>query len=96
VGLARPNKTSLIAENGMLPVYSCGTRSGHVQKDKQNSPTSGHYDYKRNPLYLGSLILGRRFAIGGRSWWICGSNDPDSRTLIAGHRWRRALLRRRS
>lgn len=43
--------------------------SGHVQKNEQLA-TSGPYAHTRNPLYLGSLILGAGFAMAARSWWI--------------------------
>ena len=32
--------------------------------------TSGPYAYTRNPLYLGSLLIGIGFAIAARSWWV--------------------------
>lgn len=43
--------------------------SGHVRKNEALS-TSGPYAYTRNPLYLGSLMIGIGFAIAARSWWI--------------------------
>jgi len=69
--LARPTRNSLIAGTlTLLPgLVLRGLASGHVQKDKQLT-TSGPYAYTRNPLYLGSLIMGAGFAIAARSWWI--------------------------
>ena len=32
--------------------------------------TSGPYAYTRNPLYLGSLLIGIGFAVAARSWWV--------------------------
>ena len=32
--------------------------------------TSGPYAYARNPLYLGSLLIGIGFAVAARSWWV--------------------------
>ena len=32
--------------------------------------TSGPYAYTRNPLYLGSLLIGVGFAVAARSWWV--------------------------
>jgi steroid 5-alpha reductase family enzyme len=32
--------------------------------------TSGPYAYTRNPLYLGSLVMGLGFALAARSWWV--------------------------
>ena len=46
-----------------------GIASGHLQKNEQLA-TSGPYAYVRNPLYLGSVILGSGFAVAARSWWI--------------------------
>lgn len=43
--------------------------SGHVRKN-ETLATSGPYAYTRNPLYLGSLLIGIGFAIAARSWWI--------------------------
>jgi protein-S-isoprenylcysteine O-methyltransferase Ste14 len=43
--------------------------SGHVRKNEALA-TSGPYAYTRNPLYLGSLLMGIGFAIAARSWWV--------------------------
>ena len=43
--------------------------SGHVRKNEALA-TSGPYSYTRNPLYLGSLLIGIGFAIAARSWWV--------------------------
>jgi protein-S-isoprenylcysteine O-methyltransferase Ste14 len=43
--------------------------SGHVRKDEALA-TSGPYAYTRNPLYLGSLLIGIGFAVAARSWWV--------------------------
>jgi protein-S-isoprenylcysteine O-methyltransferase Ste14 len=43
--------------------------SGHVRKN-ESLATSGPYAYTRNPLYLGSLLIGVGFAIAARSWWV--------------------------
>jgi protein-S-isoprenylcysteine O-methyltransferase Ste14 len=43
--------------------------SGHVRKNEALA-TSGPYAYTRNPLYLGSLLIGIGFAVASRSWWI--------------------------
>lgn len=45
--------------------------SGHVRKNEALA-TSGPYAYTRNPLYLGSLLIGVGFAVAARSWWIGG------------------------
>ena len=43
--------------------------SGHVRKNEVLA-TSGPYAYTRNPLYLGSLLMGVGFAVAARSWWV--------------------------
>jgi protein-S-isoprenylcysteine O-methyltransferase Ste14 len=43
--------------------------SGHVRKN-ESLTTSGPYAYTRNPLYLGSLLIGVGFALAARSWWV--------------------------
>ncbi|HKV81650.1 MAG TPA: isoprenylcysteine carboxylmethyltransferase family protein [Candidatus Sulfotelmatobacter sp.] len=43
--------------------------SGYVRKNEALA-TSGPYAYTRNPLYLGSLLIGIGFAVGARSWWV--------------------------
>lgn len=43
--------------------------SGHVRKNEALAIT-GPYAYTRNPLYLGSLLMGIGFALAARSWWI--------------------------
>lgn len=43
--------------------------SGHVRKNEALA-VSGPYAYTRNPLYLGSLLLGIGFAVAARSWWV--------------------------
>lgn len=45
--------------------------SGHVRKNEALA-TSGPYAYTRNPLYLGSLLIGVGFALASRSWWVGG------------------------
>lgn len=45
--------------------------SGHVRKNEALA-TSGPYAYTRNPLYLGSLLIGIGFAVAARSWWVGG------------------------
>lgn len=43
--------------------------SGHVRKNEALA-TSGPYAYTRNPLYLGSLLMGIGFAVVARSGWV--------------------------
>lgn len=69
--LARPSWLS-IAIGVVIVVPGLLTRamaSGHVRKN-ESLATSGPYAYTRNPLYLGSLLIGVGFAVAARSWWI--------------------------
>ncbi len=69
--LARPTWRS-IAVGAVLIVPGLLIRtlaSGHVRKNEALA-TSGPYAYTRNPLYLGSLLIGIGFAVAARSWWI--------------------------
>jgi protein-S-isoprenylcysteine O-methyltransferase Ste14 len=68
---ARPSWTSLVAG---LAVASIGLliralASGQVKKDRELTMT-GPYAYVRNPLYLGSILLGIGFAVAARDIWI--------------------------
>src|ERR1700684_206355 len=69
--LARPAWRSL-ALGAILVVPGLLVRalaSGHVRKNEALA-TSGPYAYARNPLYLGSLLIGIGFAVAARSWWV--------------------------
>lgn len=69
--LARPTWQS-IAIGAILIVPGLLIRalaSGHVRKNEALA-TSGPYAYTRNPLYLGSLLIGIGFAVASRSWWV--------------------------
>ncbi|MGA7219296.1 MAG: isoprenylcysteine carboxylmethyltransferase family protein [Candidatus Sulfotelmatobacter sp.] len=43
--------------------------SGYVRKN-ESLAMSGPYAYTRNPLYLGSLLMGLGFCVAARSWWV--------------------------
>lgn len=43
--------------------------SGHITKNDALT-TTGPYAYTRNPLYLGSIVIGAGFAIAALNWWI--------------------------
>jgi protein-S-isoprenylcysteine O-methyltransferase Ste14 len=69
--LARPTWRS-IAVGAIVIVPGLLIRalaSGHVRKNEALA-TSGPYAYTRNPLYLGSLLMGLGFAVAARSWWV--------------------------
>jgi protein-S-isoprenylcysteine O-methyltransferase Ste14 len=69
--LARPSGRFLLWSL-LLIVPGLVTRalaSGHVRKNEALA-VSGPYAYTRNPLYLGSLLIGVGFAVAARSWWV--------------------------
>ena len=68
---ARPESISL-GIGGVIAVIGILIRawaSGHIRKN-QNLAVSGPYAYTRNPLYLGSFILGLGFTIASGVWWL--------------------------
>ena len=67
--LARPTGTSILTG---LPIALCGAilralAAGVIRKDATLT-TSGPYAWTRNPLYLGSFLLGVGFAIMSGNW----------------------------
>jgi protein-S-isoprenylcysteine O-methyltransferase Ste14 len=68
--LARPSWRSLIAGAVVVApgLLIRALASGHVRKN-ESLATSGPYAYTRNPLYLGSLVMGVGFCVAARSWW---------------------------
>jgi protein-S-isoprenylcysteine O-methyltransferase Ste14 len=71
--LARPNRLSLLAGSGfiILGLLLRGWACGHLTKDRDLT-ISGPYRYTRNPLYLGSLLIGIGVTAASRSWWVAG------------------------
>ena len=68
---ARPEMLTLII-GGTIAVGGLLIRawaSGHIRKN-QNLAVSGPYAYTRNPLYLGSFILGVGFTMAAGVWWL--------------------------
>ena len=68
---ARPSPMSL-ATGGIIAVLGLLIRawsSGHIRKN-QELAVSGPYAFTRNPLYLGSFILGLGFTIASGVWWL--------------------------
>jgi protein-S-isoprenylcysteine O-methyltransferase Ste14 len=54
----------------MLGLLIRAWATGHLQKNDELA-TGGPYALTRNPLYLGSLVIGIGFSLAGRSTWIC-------------------------
>ncbi len=69
--LARPTWRSLMlgAIGVVVGLLIRALASGHVRKNEALA-TSGPYAYTRNPLYLGSLVMGLGFCVAARSWWV--------------------------
>ena len=66
---ARPQPKWLFCGVGIaaLGLVLRGYAAGHLRKHKQLA-TSGPYAYTRNPLYLGSVLLGAGFSVASHSW----------------------------
>ena len=68
---ARPAWASVLigAAVASLGIAIRALASGQVQKDRELTMT-GPYAYVRNPLYLGSIVIGIGFAIAARDFWV--------------------------
>lgn len=69
--LARPRPLTLVI-GGLVAVLGLALRAwaaGHIRKNDALA-TSGPYGYTRNPLYLGSFLLGLGFTIASSQWWL--------------------------
>lgn len=69
--LAKPNLTSFLLGIAicLFGLFIRTWASGHLRKEKELT-TFGPYQYTRNPLYLGNLILGVGVVAGSRSLWM--------------------------
>jgi protein-S-isoprenylcysteine O-methyltransferase Ste14 len=69
--LAHPNWASLVvgAVVAALGVALRATASGYVKKNEELT-TTGPYAHTRNPLYVGSILIGIGFGIASRSVWV--------------------------
>jgi len=69
--LARPSWRSIaLGTIAIIPgLLIRALASGHVRKNEALA-TTGPYAYTRNPLYLGSLLIGIGFCVAARSWWV--------------------------
>src|SRR6266496_1859053 len=67
--LAKPNPLALVIGAGVSLVGLAirAWAAGHIRKNAQLA-TSGPYAYTRNPLYLGSFLLGLGFTIASGRW----------------------------
>ena len=68
---ARPTPGSLAA-GAFIAIIGLAIRawaSGHLKKN-QELTTSGPYAHTRNPLYLGTFLLGTGVAVGGGTPWF--------------------------
>src|SRR6266542_2512731 len=68
---ARPTLASLMA-GAFVALIGLAIRawaSGHLKKN-QELTTSGPYAHTRNPLYLGTFLLGTGVAVGGGAPWF--------------------------
>src|SRR5689334_8367255 len=69
--LARPTVRSLLWSLLLvLPgIVIRALAAGHVKKNRELT-TTGPYAYTRNPLYLGSTLIGVGFAVAAHTWWL--------------------------
>ncbi len=68
---ARPTTLTLAVGGGiaLLGLLIRAWASGHIRKASELAVT-GPYARTRNPLYLGSLILGLGFTVAAGVWWL--------------------------
>jgi protein-S-isoprenylcysteine O-methyltransferase Ste14 len=68
---AKPTLVSLIAGAAVayVGVLIRAWASGHIRKAKKLA-VSGPYAYTRNPLYVGSFIMGVGITIAAGVWWL--------------------------
>lgn len=68
---ARPSWPTL-AIGGGIALVGLALRAwsaGHIRKNSVLA-TSGPYGYTRNPLYVGSFLLGVGFTVASGQWWL--------------------------
>ncbi len=71
IWLAHPRWITIAIGAGiaMVGIAIRAFASGHVKKNAELT-TTGPYAYTRNPLYLGSMVLGAGFAVASWNWII--------------------------
>jgi protein-S-isoprenylcysteine O-methyltransferase Ste14 len=69
--MSKPTFYLLIIGGGiaLLGLFWRGLAAGYLEKGKVLA-ISGPYRYTRNPLYLGSFMMGLGFAVAGGSWLL--------------------------
>jgi len=68
---ARPTLWTLVV-GGAIAVLGLAIRAwaaGHIRK-AETLAISGPYGYTRNPLYLGTFIMGIGFTVAAGVWWL--------------------------
>jgi protein-S-isoprenylcysteine O-methyltransferase Ste14 len=73
LAFARPSVKSIVA-GGVAALVGLAVRAwaaGHLRKEKELT-VSGPYQYTRNPLYLGNLIIGVGVGLAARSVPVVG------------------------
>src|SRR4051812_5520472 len=68
---ARPAAATLVV-GALIALVGLAIRawaSGHIRKASELA-VSGPYAYTRNPLYVGSFVLGVGFTIAANVWWL--------------------------
>ncbi len=68
---AKPEPVTMIvgAIVSLIGILIRAWASGHIRKNKDLA-VSGPYAFTRNPLYLGSFLLGVGFTIASGVWWL--------------------------
>lgn len=68
---AKPSPRALVAGAiiAALGLLIRAWASGHLKKN-QELTTSGPYAHTRNPLYLGTFIMGSGIALASGAWWF--------------------------
>jgi protein-S-isoprenylcysteine O-methyltransferase Ste14 len=69
--LAQPS-VPMVVIGAVVVAFGIGIRAAASAQLRKNEElaTSGPYSYTRNPLYLGSLVIGVGFALAARNAWI--------------------------
>ena len=68
---ARPSVVTLAVGTGLavIGLLIRAWASGHIRKARELA-ISGPYAYTRNPLYVGSFLMGVGFTVASGVWWL--------------------------